>query len=333
MSAEYHSDLPAQVRTIALELISALHTAETRTAGWQDPEVAFTLVAGALDRCQQRLTSLGIEGEANRLPSGELWKVAGPILEIGWLQNHARTKPRGYAGDYEMLAKICDQWHSAHPLGRLFDRYFQSQAAPCAVRNRTQLMADLIAARCQAHSGPYRVVSVGSGSGEDVRRAAAQLSAADRERLHVTLFDIDPDALEFATERIAPLLPASHLIARRENLFRLPRHRQINAELAGTSHLVYCTGLFDYLNVEDGAALLRTMWNWLTPGGETLAFNFTLPNPTRTYMEWIGNWYLIYRTREELAELAAVAGIPSSVVSVDAEAAGVNLFMQAQAPS
>jgi extracellular factor (EF) 3-hydroxypalmitic acid methyl ester biosynthesis protein len=329
MKAEDDGGLLEATREIAHELTADLQPLQAHAPCWSDPEEHYPQVAAALDRCRDRLAAIGLVGEANRLPSSELWRIAGQILELGWLQNRARTKPRGYAGDFEMLARICDGWRCEDPLGRLFDRYFQSEAAPQAVRNRTQLMAELIAAQCRASAGAFRVVSVGSGPGEDLRRAADMLPAEARSQLQVTLLDIDPDALDFATQRLSTVLQPDQISARRENLFRLSKNRQLQAELAG-AQLVYCTGLFDYLNVPEGGDLLRTMWSWLAPGGQTLAFNFTLPNPTRTYMEWIGNWYLTYRTREELAELAHVAGIPASAVTLGAEATGVNLYLQAQ---
>ena len=46
------------------------------------------------------------------------------------MQRHARLKPHSYAGDYEMLEKICSGRLCDHPLGRVFDRFFQGQAAP-----------------------------------------------------------------------------------------------------------------------------------------------------------------------------------------------------------
>jgi hypothetical protein len=50
-------------------------------------------------------------------------------------------------------------------------------------------------------------------------------------------------------------------------------------------------------------------------------------------MEWIGNWYLTYRTQGELAELAQVAGIPAAAVRLGVERAGVNLYLQAERSS
>jgi hypothetical protein len=47
-------------------------------------------------------------------------------------------------------------------------------------------------------------------------------------------------------------------------------------------------------------------------------------------MEWIGNWYLTYRTPAELERLALQAGIPRDRFSVACEPSGVNLFLVAR---
>ncbi|MBI3466333.1 MAG: hypothetical protein HY000_25255 [Planctomycetes bacterium] len=47
-------------------------------------------------------------------------------------------------------------------------------------------------------------------------------------------------------------------------------------------------------------------------------------------MEWIGNWYLIYRTSAEMASLAEAAGIPRGAWRIDAERLGIDLFISAE---
>jgi hypothetical protein len=42
-------------------------------------------------------------------------------------------------------------------------------------------------------------------------------------------------------------------------------------------------------------------------------------------MEWIGNWYLQYRSPDTMNELAAQASVQD--FSLDVESAGVNLFL------
>jgi extracellular factor (EF) 3-hydroxypalmitic acid methyl ester biosynthesis protein len=112
----------------------------------------------------------------------------------------------------------------------------------------------------------------------------------------------------------------------RDNLFRLPR-RETAAELLGEADFLFCTGLFDYLPDRDAAAMLRLFWQRLAPEGTMFVFNFSPRNSSRAYMEWIGNWYLIYRDEREMAQLARQARLPAGCFVVDAEALGVDLLL------
>jgi len=44
-------------------------------------------------------------------------------------------------------------------------------------------------------------------------------------------------------------------------------------------------------------------------------------------MEWVGEWFLINRTEDDMAEMAHVAGIPCETLSFDRDSTGIQLFM------
>ena len=136
-------DLIQRVRQIAEKLLADLEPIASRLSNVAEDQL-YPAVAESLHHCLRNLEELHVWGPENRLPSSELWNAAAHLLERGWLQNRARTKPRGYAGDYEMLARIYENRRCDDPLGRLFDRYFQEEAAPRAVQNRMRMMADWI---------------------------------------------------------------------------------------------------------------------------------------------------------------------------------------------
>ena len=69
----------------------------------------------------------------------------------------------------------------------------------------------------------------------------------------------------------------------------------------------------DYLQHPGGPWMLREFWNRLAPRRWAFVFNFAHHNPTRAYMEWLGNWYLLYRSEAELAALATAAEIPTDL--------------------
>ncbi len=320
----------ATAREAAQVLVSDLDRAEQCTDCWQNESLAQLLVNHALSECLDRLAATGCWGEANRLPSSVFWKTAGPRLEAGTLQQRARTKPLGYAGDHMILARMWEQSCCDDPLGRLLDRYFLALAAPQAVRARLEHVAGTLASRRLDHSGPgYRVVSVGSGPGIDIQTALAALPEEKRAGVGVTLLDLDPEALEHASRRIVPLIPQTALVCRRENLYRLASNRRLGKELAGTD-LVICTGFFDYLRDEVATEMLRFFWDSLAPGGEMLVGNFAPHNPTRAYMEWIGNWYLTYRSADEFGALGIAAGIPGNRLAIQCDRTGTDLFLVAE---
>ncbi len=315
-------------REIALQLEKDLRQAHDATAGGSDAAATDGLACEALQQALERLSATGCWGEANRLPSSELWRIAGRWLEVGTLQWRARHKPRGYAGDFEMLEQICTGHVCDHPLGAAFDRFFQAQAAPQAVRNRTDLIAEVIARFVRDRgAAPVHVVSVGSGPAIDVQRACLALTETERKRLSITLLDLDPAALEHAQTRLYPLIDQHQLRLVRENLFRLAQGGRRSDALRDVDFLV-CSGLFDYFDDPTAAATLTRFWQSLRHTGQAWVFNFAPHNPSRAYMEWIGNWYLTYRTRQEMLDVAAGTEIPRDCVTVAAESSGVDLYWQ-----
>lgn len=297
------NELREHARRVGEKLVEDLRFAEVTTSRWSNHERADLEMSRIMNACLDDLTSTNCWGEENRKPSGVFWKVAGEVLSVGWLQNHARQKPRGYAGDFEMFEKIVDRTLGAHPLGRTFDHFFQEQAAAEAVRSRTQLVADRIVqlARTSA-SEKVHICSVGAGPAIDVELACRELPDDERARLVVTLLDLDPEAIVHAERRLAPLLAGDQLRTQRENLFRLPRLKRTGS-LLGQPDFIACTGLFDYLTDVDAVAMLRCFWTHLANGGEMIFFNFAPSNPSRAFMEWIGNWYLTYRDEVAVAAL------------------------------
>ncbi len=80
------------------------------------------------------------------------------------------------------------------------------------------------------------------------------------------------------------------------------------------------------MNQKLGTQLVRWFFDHLAPGGICLVGNFATTNPSKWCMEHLYEWYLVLRTPQELAELAAGLG-PGAKVDVSMEKTGVNLFL------
>lgn len=327
---------PAGLASVAIAaaetLLGELDLARRLSGDWKNEELGFALLRGAMDRCLHALAETDCWGKANQAASNDFWKRTGDLLGLGSLQARARGKPRGYAGDFEMFVQFYERRCAEHPLGKLFDHYFQLQAAVEAVRSRTEQIAAALTSHClrTAVDRPYRAASVGCGPAIDFELAARWLGETQR-RLRLTLLDLDSDAVEHALGRLSSVLDQTQLLGVRDNLYRLADKPKSAALVQQTDFLV-CPGLFDYLPDEAAIKLLRLFWNGLNPGGMLLVGNFAPHNPTRAYMEWVGDWRLIYRTPAELANLAEAAGIPRANFQIGAERLGLDLFLRAEKP-
>jgi len=319
-------DNAAQAAELAgRRLHSDLSEACRATGEWANAPLAELLVAAALDRCMDVLACTGLWGEGNRAVSNLVWTPSAGLMEAGRLQWRARFKPHGYAGDFEMLAQIGQYWTTADGLGRPLDLYFQRQTAPEAVRSRMRAAAAILTEASMTVDRPLRVVAYGAGPALEIEWAIA--AQADRA-WSVRLLDLDPAALEYARVRLAALGPQVQVVGVRENLFRLPR-RGDGQEVVGESDVAICLGLLDYLDPAATAETLGLLWNSVAPGGRLLAAHFALPNPSRAYMEWIGNWYLVYRTEDELLDAAHRAGIPPALARVTRDTTGTAILLHA----
>jgi len=299
-------------------------------------------VTTLLDDLLSKLAISGLPLPEQRALSSQLWEQSKQILVLGELQAHARNKPRGYAGDFELLSKICNHYRSPSPIGQFFDAYFQAQAAPAAVRGRIELVTRWAISHLTdfANNSPQPVphlVSIGCGAGEDLLNACQAVSPLILPQTSLTLLDLDPAAVEFASQAFASHftqqnLPAlSRFHCQQANLVRLTKRKDLKQLLTSATQ-IYCTGIFDYLADDVAQDLLACFWEQLAPGGSLYVFNFAPDNPTRAYMEWIGDWYLIYRTESDLQKLALNAGIPVSAISHGAEPQGIDLYISATKP-
>jgi extracellular factor (EF) 3-hydroxypalmitic acid methyl ester biosynthesis protein len=147
--------------------------------------------------------------------------------------------------------------------------------------------------------------------------------------LDVALIDQEERALAFCERTLAPLAHATGARIQfiRESVRRLVAARQLE-QAVGPQDLVYSAGLFDYLSARSFSALLDTLYRALAPGGQLLVGNVGTGNPTRSFMEYCLDWFLIHRSREQLRGFARELEPEPSRVEVAAESLGVNLFLR-----
>lgn len=233
----------------------------------------------------------------------------------GTMQSRALGKKYGYSGDFEMIDAIYTLRSAPEAHLRRWDLYFHAQAAPVAVRNRKSYFHHLLDAHSESRpKSQMRVLNVASGPARDVREWV--LENPDRE-VFFDCVDAEIHAIECARKLCAPF-------ADRVEFY----HRNVLRFLPAKGYeLVWSAGLFDYLTDRSFVYLLKALMAVTRRGGEVVVGNFSDFNPSRDYMELMGDWVLQHRTRDHLRELALEAGAAPDSIDVQWEPEGVNLFL------
>jgi len=255
----------------------------------------------------------------------EIWKAASKQVAaifgedfIHSILGHAYLKPYGYAGDFEIIDKMYLEKISTKPKLTNWDLFHHQTAASTAVRNRKTFFKSVLAEHLQESSETCEVLDVASGPCRDLLEFMEENKS---KNIHFDCVEADLKAILHATEINAKHLPS--LTFYNQNIFRFSTEQKYD--------IVWSAGLFDYFDDKTFTKLVSRLINSVKPGGELIIGNFAVGNPTEGYMELFLDWYLYHRSPEQLMDLAQNAGIADrSRITIDQEAAGVNLFMRIQ---
>lgn len=228
--------------------------------------------------------------------------LTNPLMEI-LLQDpfteRSYKKPRGHDGDAVLMDYIYGANTVGPPdgtteIGKQIFR-FTTNTPPCqAVRNRARIMATII----DQFASEFRQPDIASIAAGHMREANLCGSIATGRLGKWVGFDTDPES----TKEIERCYGKFGVETRLGTIRQLLR-RTVSLD---TYNLVYSMGLFDYLHQRLAAHLMLYFFDLLRPGGELIVGNFLPTTPGRAYMESFMTWNLVYRTKEEMLELADV---------------------------
>jgi len=211
----------------------------------------------------------------------------------------AFEKPRGYAGDAVMLDYLYGynilSDSIKNPIGKSVF-YFTTHSDPGeAVRHRRKYIAQLIDDIASKATTPISVLSLGAGH---VREAELSKAIQIKQIKHLIAFDQDKESLSVVKNQYEcyNIIPVQGKV---KTLFQ-PQFS------LGKFDFIYAPCLFDYLDQYAGTQLVQWMFNALNEGGHLLVSNFRedVPNTLyRTYMEAFMQWFLVYRTDDQVIDL------------------------------
>ncbi|HZU82247.1 MAG TPA: class I SAM-dependent methyltransferase, partial [Polyangiaceae bacterium] len=188
-----------------------------------------------------------------------------------------------------------------------------------------------LADRLDARPGrePLRVLSIAAGPAQEVYELLRDRKSLPCP-LEVVLFDQDEGALSYAYGRLKGLVDSKwpegvRIVYLHDSIKRLLKDPGIFAPF-GRFDVVFCCGLFDYLALRTAVVLCRSLFQNLEEGGSLYVGNMVPDNPNRWFMELHLDWFLLYRTRAELLDMARLA-VPDARIDIVEEATGLNPFV------
>lgn len=218
---------------------------------------------------------------------------------------HSFEKPRGYAGDAELIDyiyRVSTPEGVSEQIREAYDYCTTARPASLAVQTRRRVVARAIDELVHRPRGLRRALAVACGH---LREAELSRALAAGEIDEVVALDADELSLARARREYGEL-PIEWVHA---SISRLIRERD-----PGSFDLVYSSGLYDYLEDRIATKLTSCLFERLRPGGgKLLICNFVPQIYDAAFMESYMGWDLIYRSREEFEALACQ--IPTSEIA------------------
>ncbi len=269
------------------------------------------------------------------------------------------NKPNGYAGDAYMMNFIYrNQFEGKTPFGKLLHKNALSSKACQAVRNRKSFLTNQI-----LKNGSGKVLSLAAGSAQEIRDI---LNGPAGKRFNFHALDHDMNTLmsfqdlskkgrfEYFLANAFQITLKNYNLAKPRPMLKQycsPRRdfrgwRRLFIHMKYTLDclriedydLIYSAGLYDYIktflmNPTRGTiALTRNLFvDLLKPGGTLIVGNFSHHNPrdVRFAMEYIYDWNLIYRNKDEVFDF--VRDVPKQQIQemeLMEEPLGINYFLK-----
>jgi extracellular factor (EF) 3-hydroxypalmitic acid methyl ester biosynthesis protein len=246
--------------------------------------------------------------------------------------HRALHKPLGYPGDYELLKDMYETPFSGPTLfAKSMSLAIMSTRPAQAVRARKDLIKRQLSELWDRHGRdePLRVLSIAAGPAQEVYELLRDRQSVSSP-LEIVLFDQDEGALSYAYARLKRLIDSRwpdrvRIIYLHDSIKRLLKDPTI-FDSFGRFDTIFCCGLFDYLELPTAIVLGRNLFGNLEKDGTLYLGNMVPSNPNRWFMELHLDWFLIYRTRAEMMDMARRA-VPAAEVDILEESTGINPFV------
>lgn len=224
------------------------------------------------------------------------------IIMQSKIAQHALDKPYGYAGDKDLMIKICDFTDEGETnYAILHNRVYLNLPSADGVRIRKQSLKNTIS-RLNPGSN---VFNLACGPALEIQEYLKE----NPDTAHTFyLVDHDPETVDYLASK--NLGERVQLI--NGNAFKLSGKKIAKLCNNQKFDLAYSSGLFDYVNQKFAPRIANAMFENVKSGGRLLIGNYLVMgenNPHKEHhknmMELYSEWFLIYRTPEEIMDFTS----------------------------
>ena len=283
----------------------------------------------------------GLDADLHPAYCAYLRRQLHPLVLISPFAFRAFHKPLGYPGDYQMVDMMMRPPYEGSTLfAKIINVWLLGQLPTQAHRNRIKYLTDrlkLETYRVARAGGKARVFNFACGPAIEVQRFLADFQSSEKAEL--TLADFNQETLNHiadAVKRARERLSLDTTVRfQRKSVYQVLKDGADRSDQKPEYDFVYCAGLFDYLPDTTCKQLMEVFYTWLAPGGLLLVTNATdalnRSRPFRYSMEYILDWYLVYRDKNQLTNVVPDAA-DRDYVNVNTENVGANLFLEIRKP-
>jgi SAM-dependent methyltransferase len=243
------------------------------------------------------------------------------LIRLGKYNRHVIDKPYGYQGDFMIIEEIYRNSPKTLGIERCMDNYFLKSAASIATRNRKENFKHYLSSFI--HDSPrrnIRILDLASGPCTDIIEFYDSMNGLE-ERVVMDCFEHDINAIQYSQEKLKEKKFSNQINFIQKNAIKIALTKNVEFYLPQKYDLIFSTGLFDYLDEKISTLLIRNLKRLLNPQGVLMISNYRdkWSNPSRHFMEWGGDWELVYRTQEDFVRMFRDAGFDKHQLSLSYE--------------
>jgi SAM-dependent methyltransferase len=175
----------------------------------------------------------------------------------------------------------------------------------------------------------FRIMNLASGPCREIKEL--KILDETKKKIQFDCFDQDGAAIKYAKKILGS--KTRFVNFRSENAIRLALKKDIRVIIPKKYNFIYSMGLFDYLDARIAVRLVRNLRGLLKPHGCMIIANMRekFQNSSVYFLEWVGDWNLIYRGEDEYRKIFVDAGFSEKKVKILSEQLGIIQYAAASA--